>query len=79
MDAGSFSSLIANLGFPIACVVAMFFMWNKEREAHKEELHEEQSTHREEMREVTLAINNNTTALNSLVEMLRGGGENGRH
>lgn len=31
------SSLIGNLGFPIACVVAMFYMWNKEREEHKAE------------------------------------------
>ena len=31
------SNLISNLGFPIACVVAMFWMWNKERESHKEE------------------------------------------
>lgn len=31
------TSLIGNLGFPIACVVAMFYMWNKEREEHKEE------------------------------------------
>lgn len=31
------TSLIGNLGFPIACVVAMFYMWNKEREEHKAE------------------------------------------
>ena len=31
------SNLISNIGFPIACVVAMFWMWNKERESHKEE------------------------------------------
>ena len=37
MDAEVISNLISNLGFPIACVVAMFWMWNKERESHKEE------------------------------------------
>lgn len=37
MDAEIISNLISNLGFPIACVVAMFWMWNKERESHKEE------------------------------------------
>ena len=31
------AQLIGNLGFPIACVVVMFFMWNKEREEHREE------------------------------------------
>lgn len=37
MEAEVVSNLISNLGFPIACVVAMFWMWNKERESHKEE------------------------------------------
>ncbi len=37
MEAEVINNLISNLGFPIACVVAMFWMWNKERESHKEE------------------------------------------
>ena len=37
MEAEVISNLISNLGFPISCVVAMFWMWNKERESHKEE------------------------------------------
>ena len=37
MEAEVISILISNLGFPIAFVVAMFWMWNKERESHKEE------------------------------------------
>lgn len=37
METEVITQLVANLGFPIACVVAMFWMWNKEREAHKEE------------------------------------------
>ena len=37
MEAEVISNLVSNLGFPIACVVAMFYMWNKERESHKEE------------------------------------------
>ena len=37
MEPEVISNLISNLGFPIACVVAMFWMWNKERESHKEE------------------------------------------
>lgn len=68
MDVGALTTLIANLGFPIACVIAMFYMWNKEREDHKSE-----------MQEVTRAIVNNTVAVNTLVEMLRSGKEPGRH
>ena len=47
--------LIGTLGFPIACVIAMFFMWNKEREDHKSE-----------MVNMTNALNNNTLALQKL-------------
>lgn len=59
MDIAGISTLITNLGFPIACVIAMFFMWNKEREEHKLE-----------MQEISRAITNNTIALNRLVDQL---------
>ena len=59
MDVGTVQSLIGSLGFPIACVIAMFWMWNKEREDHKTE-----------MQEVTKAIENNTLALTTLVAKL---------
>lgn len=49
------AQLIRDLGFPIACVCAMFYYWNKEREAHKEELEK-----------VTEALNNNTLVLQSI-------------
>jgi len=60
MDVSALQTLIANLGFPIACVIAMFYMWNKEREDHKAE-----------MLKVTEAINNNTKVVTQLVESLR--------
>ena len=59
MDVGTVQSLIGSLGFPIACVIAMFYMWNKEREDHKSE-----------MQEVTKAIENNTLALTALAAKL---------
>lgn len=53
-------TLIGSLGFPIACVIAMFWMWNKEREDHKQEISK-----------VTEALNNNTQALIKIEELLR--------
>ena len=53
-------TLIGSLGFPIACVITMFWMWNKEREDHKEEIGK-----------VTDALNNNTNALIKIEEILR--------
>ena len=55
MDIGE----IVNLGFPIACVIAMFWMLNKESE-----------NHREEMQKVTEALNNNTLVLTELRDMI---------
>ena len=59
MDIGAIQGLIANLGFPIASVIAMFWMMNKESENHKEE-----------MQKVTEALNNNTLALTELRDMI---------
>lgn len=59
MDAAQIATLISNIGFPIACVVAMFAMWNKEREDHKEEV-----------TKMTEAVNNNTTVLKQILTKL---------
>lgn len=50
---------IQNVGFPIACVVAMFWMWDRERQEHKAEA--------EKWAE---AINNNTAVMQKLVDRL---------
>lgn len=59
MDANVFSQMIGNLGFPIACVVVMFWMWNKEREDHKAESDK-----------WVEAIHNNTLVMEKLLERL---------
>lgn len=48
-------SIINDVGFPIACVFAMFVMWNKEREAHKKE-----------SEKWVQALENNTKALTAI-------------
>ena len=37
MDIEAITTLISNTGFPIACVIALFWCLNKEREEHKTE------------------------------------------
>ena len=61
MDMSEVVNLISNLGFPIACVVALFWLLNKQREEHKEE-----------SAKFTEAINNNTLAITKLVDKLGG-------
>lgn len=59
MDINVVSQIISNLGFPIACVVAMFWMLNKERDAHKAET-----------AELAKAIENNTNVMTQVLAKL---------
>ena len=52
-------NFIQGIGFPIACVLIMFQQMEKERDAHKEE-----------MRSMTEALNNNTQILTALKQKL---------
>ena len=63
MDPSTIVQLISSLGFPIACCIAMFWQNNKLNESHKEEVSK-----------LNEAINNNTIALNHIIDKL--GGEN---
>ena len=55
------TTLISNMGFPIACCIAMFYMMNKSNEQHKSE-----------MDKITEALNNNTRAIAELSAKLNG-------
>lgn len=59
MDAATITSLISNLGFPIVCVGVMFWMQNKEREAHAAE-----------SERWTEVVKENTAALRDLKEVV---------
>ena len=61
MDTNVIVQLISSLGFPIACCIAMFWQNNKLNESH-----------REETTKLNEAINNNTLALNHLIDKLGG-------
>jgi hypothetical protein len=54
-------SLFSNLAVPVACLIATFYLWNKEREDHKQE-----------QKELTEAISNNTLVMQRLVDKLDG-------
>ena len=59
MDVTAIIQIVSNLGVPVACLVAMFWMLNKEREDH----------HLESEKFVE-AINNNTVDMTKLAERL---------
>lgn len=62
MEAEQIMNLIGNYAFPIVCCIYLIWSNGKEREAHKEE-----------MAQVTVALNNNTQALIELREGVKNG------
>lgn len=59
MDISIVTEFINGVGFPIACVAAMFWMQNLEREQH-----------RQEAEKFAAAINNNTQVMTRILEKL---------
>ena len=56
MEIEAITTLISNMGFPIACVIALFWYLNKEREEHKAET-----------QKLSDAINNNTLVMERIL------------
>ena len=59
MDFSGIAQLIGSLGFPIAACIYLFYSMEKERDAHKEE-----------MKKITEALNNNTLVMQQLIDSL---------
>lgn len=62
--------IIQSLGFPIACVCAMFAMWQSEVKKHDEEMDKMRTTLENQAESTTAALNNNTVVLNRILERL---------
>lgn len=52
-------TVVQNLGIPMACLIATFWLWNKERDEHKQS--------EDKMSE---AIQNNTLVMQKLIDKL---------
>ena len=66
-------TIIQTLGFPIACVVAMFAMWQSEVKAHDSEMEKMRETMESQSKATVEALNNNTIILTRIMERI---GEN---
>lgn len=62
--------IVQSLGFPIACVVCMFAMWQKEVHAHDEEMEKMRVSLDEQWHATTEALNNNTQVLTRILERI---------
>ena len=67
-----FLQAITTVGFPIVCCGAMMWYVKYSNDQNKEEVAKLNEQHKEELTEVTKAINNNTIALTRLCEIVKG-------
>lgn len=70
MDLSNVGAIIAQLGFPIVICLLMMWYINKSNDQHTEQITELNLQHKQEMHEVTEALNNNTLALQKLTDFL---------
>lgn len=72
MDIQAWMQAVTTLGFPIVCCGAMMWYVKYITDKNREEVSRLNDQHKEEMTDVTTAINNNTIALTRLCEMIGG-------
>lgn len=70
MDLNTVVTLIQGVGFPIAMCLIMGWYVKYITDRNREELANERDTHKQEMNEITTAINNNTLVLEKLLNKL---------
>lgn len=70
MDANTIITLVGSLGFPIVACIACGWYCKYQSDAYRAEVKEIQAEHKEEISKVTEALNNNTLALQKLVDKL---------
>lgn len=70
VDGSSIVQIVQSLGFPIACVVAMFAMWQREVKAHDEEMTKLRESLEQQSKATTDALNNNSTLLARILDKL---------
>lgn len=62
--------IIQSLGFPIACTVAMFCMWQSEVRSHHDEMEKMRTSLEEQAKATTEALQGNTVILAKILTKL---------
>ena len=70
MDAGTITNLIGSFGFPIVACIVMGWYVKYQMDNYNKQLSQITSEHKEEMAQVTTALNNNTIAIEKLCERI---------
>lgn len=70
MNINDILTAVTTVGFPIVCCGAMMYYVKYATDKHREEIEALNTQHRDEMKEVTNAVNNNTLALQKLCDKM---------
>ena len=70
MDVNAILQAVGTLGFPIVCAVAMAWYVKYITDRNREDIDKLSEQHKQEMKEVTTALNNNTLALQKLSDVI---------
>lgn len=70
MDANAIIAMIGSLGFPIVACIAMGWFFAKVNDNYRNDIKEINATHKEEVKAMTEAIQNNTLVIQKLVDKL---------
>jgi hypothetical protein len=62
--------LISNYGFPIVCVIGLAWYVREQQKLFSDELAKQREEHKEEVKELTNTISNNTLVVQKLVDLL---------
>lgn len=62
--------IISNVGVPVGLLIGCFWLLNKEREDHKDEVNKLRDQFADTTREIVNAINNNTLVMQSIRDKL---------
>lgn len=65
--------VITAVGFPIFACLAMGYFIKNQIDSYRADIKELQTDHKQEISKVTEALNNNTIALQKLVDKIEGG------
>ena len=70
MNINDVLTAVTTVGFPIVCCGAMMYYVKYTTDKHREEIKTLNTQHKDEMKEVTNAVNNNTLALQKLCDKM---------
>lgn len=72
MDANTIITMIGSLGFPIVACIGIAYFFAKANDNYRVDMKEASLRHKEEIDKMSEAINNNTKALELLIQKIGG-------